>query len=389
MDEFIKIAYSIQKTKAMINAILDYLKSGNVNPDGTVRKLYSAYTLDELTSMGLLGRVKISDWRMEIFTLTFTLLFVIFFKGGDWYNYSKVSAFLTGVKDVFEDNFAQFGIGNGKLYVKDSAESYSSYASGRENIEKVNISFKLAPRQNIFLWIMESGFSFFTDSVQAPKDKVEIVVTPSGDYENFISAIVSKLGMSDFRKFNYFLALTKTSDSEKLPESFVFMSEANEFHEKTFTDKFASTLNLGLASVVRFLAFTDQPNEKPEIVRHLAPQRRVILSLNLPTGKQELKEVSDLLAGIFDVIDQLSEKKITFRPEAVKKVVKNRELEIQKLLKIEEELKKEAEAEEKAKVKRQEREKFRNLSRDEQLKAEKKAQDKKQRKAQKKMKVRG
>lgn len=37
MDEFIKIAYSIQKTKAMINAILDYLKSGNVNPDGTVR----------------------------------------------------------------------------------------------------------------------------------------------------------------------------------------------------------------------------------------------------------------------------------------------------------------------------------------------------------------
>ncbi|QWU86328.1 hypothetical protein CA3LBN_000546 [Candidozyma haemuli] len=372
----------------MIDAILDYFKAGLVNPDGTPRKLYTSYTLDELTSMTLLERVKISDWRMEIFTLAFTFLFVLFYKGGDLYNYSKVSSFLAGVKDVFEDNFAQYGVGDGKLYVKDSAESYSSYASGRENIEKVNINFKLAPRQNIFLWIMETGFSFFTESVPAPNDRVDISITPSGDYENFISAIVSKIGMSDHRKFNYYLALTKTSDSDKLPESFVFMSEVNEFHEKTFTEKLASSLTLGLASVVRFIAFTDQPNEKPEAIRDLYPQRRVVISLNLTGNKQELKEVSDVLGAVFEIVDELSEKKITFKPEAVRKVVKNRELEISKLEKLEEDIKKEAEAEERAKLKRQEREKFRNLSREEQMKAEKKAQDRKQRKAMKKMKVR-
>lgn len=338
--------------------------------------------------MTILERAKLCDWRMEIFTLAFTLLFVLFYKGGDLYNYRKVSSFLAGVKDVLEENFAQFGVGDGKLFIKDSAESYSSYASGRENIEKVNISFKLAPRQNIFLWIMETGFSFFTESVPAPTDRVQIVITPSGDYENFIAAIVSKIGMSDHRKFNYFLALTKTSDSEKLPESFVFMSEVTEFHEKTLTQKLASSLTLGLASVVKFIAFTDQPNEKPEAIRDLFPRRRVVLSLNLTNNKQELKEVSDILASVFDIVDQLSEKQITFKPEAVRKVVKNRELEIQKIQKLEEELKKEAEADERAKLKKQEREKFRNLSREEQMKAEKKAQDRKQRKAMKKMKVR-
>ncbi|KAM3124341.1 hypothetical protein CJJ07_004575 [Candidozyma auris] len=371
-----------------MDAIVNYVKFGLLNADGTPKKLYTAYTLDELTSMSLLERVKIADWRMEIFTVAFTLLFIIVYKGGDLYNHSKVTKFLAGVKDVFDDNFYQFGVGDGKLYIKDSAEAYSSYATGRENIAKVNITFRLAPRQNIFLWFMESGFSYFTDSVPAPKDRAEIVIFPSADYENFISAIVSKLGMSDYRKFNYFLALTKTLDSEKLPESFVFMSEVNDFHEKTFTEKLASSIKLGMASYVRYLAFTDQPNERPEHVRNLLPRRRVVLSLNLPTGKEELKEVSDLLGAVFDVIDQMAEKKITFRPEAIKKIVKNREQEVQKIEKAQEELKKEEEAEEKARLKRQQRESFRNMSKDEQMKAEKRAQERRQRKAMKKMKVR-
>lgn len=338
--------------------------------------------------MTLLERIKITDWRMEIITLTFTLVFIFVYKAGDIFNSRKVTKFLAGVKDVFEENFHQFGVGDGKLFVKDSAEAYSSYATGRENIAKVYLTFRLAPRQNIFLWFMESGFSFFTDSVPAPKDRVEIVITPSGDYENFISAIVSKLGMSDYRKFNYFLALTKTSDSEKLPESFVYMSEANEYQEKVFTERVLSSLSTNMASFVRYLAFTDQPNEKPEAIRDLLPRRRVVLSLHLPTSDQELKQTSDLLAATFDVIDQLSEKQITFRPEAIKKIVKNRELEIQKIEKLQEEVKKEQEAEERAKLKRQERENFRNLSREEQMKAEKRAQERKQRKAMKKMKVR-
>lgn len=345
--------------------------------------------MEELSAMSLFERLKTNDWRLESFTLGFILVFALLFKLGDWYNQSRVTSFLKGVRGVFEENFHQYGVGEGKLYEKDSAENYASYATGRKNIAKANIVFRLAPRQNLIVWWMEMAFSFFTESVLYPTDRVEIVLTPSADYENFISGVVSKLGMNEYRKFNYYLSLTRTSDSALLPESFVFMSEVNEYQEKTFTAKLAESLKLSMASFVRFVAFTDQPADRPEALRDLIPHRRVVVSLNLVTGKKELAEVSELLAALFDVIDKIAEKEITFRPEASRKVVKAREVEISKIKKLEEAVRQEELAEELAKVKRQEREKLRNLSRDEQLKAEKKAQEKRQRKAAKKMKVRG
>lgn len=339
--------------------------------------------------MTLLQRLQTNDWRLEYFTLSFIVGFALLFKLGDWYNQSRVTGFLNGVKSVFQENFHQFGVEEGKLYEKDSAESYASYATGRKNIAKANIVFRLAPRQNLLVWLMEMAFSFFTESVLYPTDRVEIVLTPSVDYENFISAVVSKLGMNEYRKFNYYLSLTRTSDSALLPESFVFMSEVNEYQEKTFTSKLAESLKLSMASFVRFVAFTDQPQDRPEQLRDLIPHRRIVISLNLVTGKQELAQLSELLAAVFDVVDKIAEQEITFKPEASRKVVKARELEISKIKKLEEAARQEELAEELAKVKRQERESRRNLSRDEQLKAEKKAQEKKQRKAAKKMKMRG
>lgn len=350
--------------------------------------MFHHYSVEELTAMSLWQRLKTNDWRLEYFTILFTIAFVFVYKLGDWYNQSRVTSFLNGVKGVFEKNFYQFGVGDGKLYEKDSAESYASYATGRKNISKVNLVFRLAPRQNVFVWLMEIAFSYFTESVLYPSDRVEIVVSPSADYDNFITAVVSKLGMSEYRKFNYYLALTRTSDSDLLPQSFVFMSEVNEYQEKTFTAKLADSFKANMASFVRYVAFTDQPSEKPVAIRDLLPHRRVVISLNLVTGKSELAQISELLDSVFDVIDKIAENEITFRPEAARKVVKAREVEIAKIKKIEETARQEELAEEMAKVRKEERQKVRNLSREEQLKAEKKAQEKKARKAQKKMKVR-
>lgn len=338
--------------------------------------------------MTLLERLKTNDWRLEYFTIIFTIGFVLIFQLGAAYNKSKVNSFLNGVRGVFEENFFQFGVGNGKLFEKDSVESYASYATGRKNISKVNLVFRLAPRHNVILWIMETVLSYFTDAVLPPVDKVEIVVTPSADYENFTTAIVSKLGMNESRKLNYFLALTRTSDSPLLPESFAFMSEVNEFQEKTFTGKLAQSLKLNMASFLKFVAFTDQPADKPAAIRDLLPHRRVVISLDLVTGKKELAQISELLSAVFDVIDQIADNEITFKPEAARKVVKAREVEIAKIKKALEAAKQEEVAEELAKVRKQEKQKTRNLSREEQMKAEKKAQEKKARKAQKKMRVR-
>lgn len=338
--------------------------------------------------MNVLQRLKTADLRLEAFTFIFCVIFVFLYKLGDLHNSGKVKSFLAGVQTVFEDNFALFGVGKGKLYEKDSSENFASYASGRDSIAKVNINFTLAPRQNIFLWTMETLFGIFTETVKKPEDTVEIVITPSVDYENFISAIASKIGMSDSRKFNYYLSLTKTSDSEALPESFVFMSEANDFQEKTLTPELADALDLTMASYLKFVSFTDQPSEKPESIPDLVPKRRIVISLKLVTGKKELARISQLIGAVFDIVDKIAAGEITFRPESIRKVVKTREVEISKIKKAQEVLEQEKLADEKAKLKRQEKDRLRNLSREEQARLEKKASDRKQRKAQKKMKTR-
>lgn len=338
--------------------------------------------------MSLWERLKINDWRLELFTLGFIFVYILLYKAGDWYNRTLVVSFLGGLRGVFEENFFQYGVGDGKLYVKDNSESYSSYATGRQNISAVNVILRLAPRQNIFIWIMELLFSFFTESVPAPQDRAEIVLTPSVDYENFIAAVVSKLGMNDYRKMNYYLSLTRTSDSDKLPESFVQMGEVAEFLEKTLTDRLASSFKLSMASFIRFVAFTDQPIERPEAIRDLIPRRRVVISVKLVTGKEQLAQLSEVLSSVFDVIDQIADKTITFKVDASRKVVKNREAELSKIKKAQEAEKQAELAEEKAKLRREEKQKLRGMSRDEQLKAEKKALEKKQRKAQRKTRMR-
>lgn len=354
-----------------------------------MKKAYSEYTLEELKEMTFIQRVMANNWKLEFITLGFTIAFVVLYKAGDVYNQYLTTTYLKSLTDVFKKNFHQYGVSSDALYIKDSSESFSSYATGRVNIAKVNIDIKLKPRHNLFVWILETLLSLFSASVAMPSDKVNIQITPSSDaeFDNFITAIVSKIGMNDYRKFNYFLSLTKTSDSANIPESFVFMSEANEFQDKTLTHELKKSLTLQAASFIRFIAITDQPIERPESISDCAPKRKIIISTSLVSKSDELAQVSDVLGAVFNLVDQMASKKISFKPETLKKVVKTRENEIAKIKKIEDEIKQEELAAEKAKLKRDERTSLRKLSSDEQAKAEKKALEKKQRKAQRKQRV--
>lgn len=359
-----------------------------VDVTAPTKKAYHSYTLDELNQMSIFQRILVNDWKLELITIAFTLSFVVLFKIGDWYNTKLVTSFLAGINDTLSKNFYQVGTSKTELYIKDSCENFSSYATGRENIAKVNIDFKLRPRNNIFVWVIEGIMSYFTEFVQKPIDKVDIVIYPNFQYDNFISAIVSKLGMNDFRKFNYFLSLTKTSDSSKLPESFVFMSEGSEFQDKILTDELVNSLDIESASYIRYLSFTDQPTEKPETPEQCEPFRRVVISLKLSNSKAHLEQISKTLEAVFEIIDDIAAKKITFKPEALKKVAKTREAELSKILKAIELEKQEIETEEKARLKKEERDRIRKLSPEEQAKLEKKEMEKKQKKLQKKQKVR-
>ena len=354
------------------------------------RNSYHQYTVEELNKMGLVNRIKLTNWRLEVITLSTILVFCFLFKIGDLYNQRKVKAYLNGLSDLFTNNFYQFGVAPDKLYVKDSAESYSSYATGRVNIAKVNLEFRLKPRHNLFVLVLETIMSFFTSNVQAPSDRVDIIITPSSDaeYDNFISAIVSKIGMNEFRKFNYFLSLTKTSDSASLPQSFVFMSESSEIQDKLLSPEIKDALTMESASWLKYVAFTDQSVERPSTLLEYSPRRRIIIATDVASSSVQIKQISDVLSGVFNLVDKLAAKEITFKSETLRKVVKTRENELAKWKRIEDEIKQEKLAEEKAKLKREERLRNRELSDAEQLKLEKKAAEKRQRKAAKKQKVR-
>lgn len=338
--------------------------------------------------MSFLERFLASNWNLEFICIGSILIMATLIKLGDLYNQRLVKNFLSGISEVIKKNFYQYGVSETELYKKDSSENFTSYATGRVNIASVKIDFRLQPRQNVFVWIAETLMSFFTTSVQKPTDRVDITITPSSEYDNFISSIVSKVGMDNHRKYNYFLSLTKTTDSNSLPESFVFMCESNEFQDKILSEQLKSSLTLESASYLRYISFTDQPTERPEILRDLIPRRRIVISANLTSKKNHLKQIEQILDATFNIVDRLASKEIKLSSEAIKKVVKTRENEVAKIKKIEDEIKQEQLAEEKAKLRREEKNRLRNLSSEEQLKLEKKAAEKKQRKLQKKQRVR-
>lgn len=352
-------------------------------------KAYAEYSVEELVDMGLWNRLKLMSWNIELLAIGAILIYTFLFKIGDIYNRRKVTSFLNSLNDVFKKNFFQYGVSENSLFVKDSPENYASYATGRINIDKVNISIRLQPRQNIFIWLFENVFSFFLDSIEKSEDVADFTITTSSDvtYDNFIAAIVSKAGMNNFRNANYFLSLTKTTDSPKLPQSFVFMSETQEFLDKILTDVLRHSLTPESASYLRYIAFTDQQEEKPKTISQCRPQRRVVLSTFIPKNCDQSTQLSVIVGELFRIIDLLNTKKITFKPESLRKVLKTRESELAKIQKLIDEGKQELLNSEKAKLKRDEIEKTRHISREEQIKLEKKAQEKKQRKLQKKQKV--
>ena len=81
----------------------------------------------------------------------------------------------------------------------------------------------------------------------------------------FITSIVNKTSMNKCRNDNYFLSLTHTAESDKLPLQYVFMSENNQLNG--FIPHYANAnfneLLVQCSDFLQFISFTDLPDEKP------------------------------------------------------------------------------------------------------------------------------
>lgn len=346
-------------------------------------------TPEEFSKLPLLERLTTYNWKIEIFALGVVLAYFVLFKLGSGYNNKIASKFIDSVVPALRENFFQVGVTSQQLYAQDDGQHYSLYASGRLRVQSVLAKIELQSRQNLFMWAMELVMSFFLDSVPPPQDLVTVQFTfdeeASEKFDNFVWAVVTKDKMNTFRSENYFLSLTKTSESPKLPLQFVFMNEVSDMNDVLYTKKLADLLQANV-STLKFLAITDQPVEKPFKIAELKPYKRLILQFALSNSDSNIEAIKNLFNYVLNEYLDLVVNRATFRPELTRKVKKTRENEYNKLKKILDDLKREElntkKIEEQKKLKA-------SMTPEEQQKFSKKQQERKQRKQLNRQKVRG
>lgn len=335
-------------------------------------------------NLSIFQRIAYYDWTKEAFILAAILTFVsihYFFLGT---NKKKVNEWVSYQKPVLDQEFAQVGVSKDPkqpIVLPYSPISFGTFATGRENIESINFEFTLIGRHNPFSLALEYILSFFF-SFPAPQDVIKLEITPNTPITPFIFAIVNKNYMQSAREDNYYLTLTRTSDSEKLPPSFVFMSESNELTQLLFSEQLSESVHK-CQSFLRSFAITDQAKAKPTKIGDITfAKTKLILTLDFPKNAEEQKACAELIQNTIAFVDDVAAKSqsSSIRAEIQRKVKATRDAEVKKLQKIADQERADELLKKKDEEKREQRSKISKLSAKEQLKAEQKEREREQRK---------
>lgn len=347
------------------------------------------FTASEIFNMTILERLSYYDWKIEFFAIGIIASYYIIYKIGAVYNDKIANNTFNAIIPNLKQNFYQVGVAENQLIAQDDGQHYTLYASGRSKIESFLAKIELQPRQNVFMWIMENIVSFFMDSIPRVDDVLTVEVDfdeeTSENFDNFIWAIVTKDKMDKFRNQNYYLSLTKTSESTKLPNQFVFMNEVPEMNDVLFNKKLNDLLKANIATL-KYLSITDQPIEKPTKIAELKPAKKVLIKFQLSNNAKNIEAVKNLINYVINDYADLISNRASFRPELTRKVKKTREIEYNKLKKQLDDLKRDElnmkKIEDQKKLKA-------SMTPEEQQKFAKKQQERKQRKQLNRQKVRG
>lgn len=397
-------------TKEKVDAVIGETKAAFSEGTGTltekvlafINKIFvhqTEYTPEAWAALSIQERLLHYDWSKEAFILAFIVFYVGLFYLGASFNKKKINGWVDANKAVLASQFYQIGanpvgVKDRKILVSDTPSNFTTYATGRVNIDSLTAKSKLKTRQNILTLIFEYVFSFFMDAVPVPADEVTITLklNKSANVPDGIWAIVHKDAMRKAREDLYFLSLTKTSDSDKLPVSCVFMSENSELTEKLYNPALKELLT-ETAPYFRYLAITDLPAERPNKASEyekslVGATKTVVLKLNIPSGATDLAKTAQLLETAINLADTAA--KLNLRPEVAKKIRATREAEMKKVQKVADEERAEEEAEKRAAAKKEaETKAISSLSPEAQRKAEQKLREKEARKAQKKQTRKG
>lgn len=332
--------------------------------------------------MSILQRITYYDWSKEFYIFLSITTFVVIHHFALNSNKKKVFSWIKNIQPILEKEFSQVGVSpdpTHPLIATYNPTTYSTYATGREVISSFNVDFTLIGKHNPITLIMEYVLGFFF-AIDPPKESIRVIITPSktSGVAPCVFAIVNKNEMKASRDDNYFLSLTKTSDSSKLPVSFVFMSESSELTESLFSSELAGAIGKS-QNILKYFALADQPKDRPTKIEDTLPRPRLILSLNFPKSNEDVEASIELIQASINFIDD-SVTKTHVRPEVFKKIKATRETELKKVQKALDEIKAEELAKKKAEEKRTQRNKISKLSPAEQKRIEQKEREKEMRK---------
>lgn len=194
-----------------------------------------------------------------------------------------------GKKGPSVDDVASKGLAKAMAENKDVPEDilkpkakneFITYATGRQNVAWLDIKLTLHKRFNPALWLMESIFSFFFDSVDAPMERMEATATcfdgkekeylaqspgnvGNSSYDSFVWAVVHKDKMKQLRDDRYDLSLTATRDNPKLPDWATIMTESAEITDVMLTPDLIKAIN-ETGEDLEALIVSDQPIDAPK-----------------------------------------------------------------------------------------------------------------------------
>jgi hypothetical protein len=235
----------------------------------------------------------------EAMVLPIILLIVLFHFWGTRKNRRRATEWAQAHASVLRSEFAVVGFdgiqkpedavsveltGPGSILKEKSAQEFSAYATGRQNIAFLDVAIKMPKRANPVTYWMDQVFAFLFDSWPAPEETYEstaytfdgkekdLVPVPGKDtsslkvnnstHDGFIWAVVHKNHMRNFRQDRYDASMTFTKDNAKLPQWVTVMTESAEITDTLVTPELVQAVEKA-GNSFKYLIITDQPVDKP------------------------------------------------------------------------------------------------------------------------------
>ena len=351
-------------------------------------------------------RTSPKDFYQEAFIIPFILIIVGLHIWGRRTNKRKASAWIKAHAPALEKEFAVVGFGGRKAPSADdvqesgharamlsdelvvpeevlkekTAQEYTTYATGRQNIAFVDMKLSLHKRYNPVTLLLEWILSLFFESIAAPIERMEATAytfdgrekdlvpvssqreqenldartkSLQSSYDGFVWAIVNKGTMRKLREDRYDISLTSTKDNPKLPAWVTVMSESAEVTETLLTPDLIKAIEKAGDDLFENLIITDQPVDKPQKyvgktflqdkepivltsfrLNETVPKKRLSISLRLPSSTSST--AYDRTLPLFTYFLRLPDTLVSsarFRPEVMRKIRGTRDEQIRQLKK--------------------------------------------------------